>query len=80
MCNLLPAHTLKYAPERILMYQYLRSSIILKLVPAASPYTIIPPGGIIICDLAGGNILKQPNVVDPKCMRWREIIIQVRGI
>ena len=27
-----------------------------KIVPPASPYIIIPPGGIIIYELAGGNI------------------------
>jgi hypothetical protein len=36
-----------------------------KIVPPASPYIIIPPGGIIIYELAGGNILKKRNVVDP---------------
>ncbi len=36
-----------------------------KIVPPASPYIIIPPGGIIIYELAGGHILKQRNVVDP---------------
>ena len=30
-----------------------------KIVPPASPYIIIPPGGIIIYELAGGNILKK---------------------
>jgi hypothetical protein len=29
-----------------------------KIVPPASPYIIIPPGGIIIYELAGDNILK----------------------
>jgi hypothetical protein len=36
-----------------------------KIVPPASPYIIIPPGGIIIYELAGGNISKKRNVVDP---------------
>jgi hypothetical protein len=38
-----------------------------KIVRPASPYSniIIPPCGIIIYDLAGGNILKKRNVVDP---------------
>jgi hypothetical protein len=36
-----------------------------KIVTPASPYIIIPPGGIIIYELAGGNISKQRNVVDP---------------
>jgi hypothetical protein len=36
-----------------------------KIVPPASPYIIIPPGGIIIYELAGGNIFKTRNVVDP---------------
>ncbi len=36
-----------------------------KIVPPVSPYTIIPPGGIIIYELTGVNILKQRNVVDP---------------
>ncbi len=29
-----------------------------RIVPPASPYIIIPPGGIIIYELAGDNILK----------------------
>ncbi len=37
-----------------------------KILPPVSPYIIIPPGGIIIYELAGGNTLKQRNVVDPK--------------
>ncbi len=37
-----------------------------KIVPPAPPYIIIPPGGIIIYELAVDNILKQWNVVDPK--------------
>jgi hypothetical protein len=36
-----------------------------KIIHPATPYIIIPPGGIIIYELAGGNILKQRNVVDP---------------
>ena len=36
-----------------------------KIVPPASPYIIIPPGGIIIYELAGGTISKKRNVVDP---------------
>jgi hypothetical protein len=36
-----------------------------KIVPPASPYIIIPPGGIIIYELTGGNISKKRNVVDP---------------
>ena len=32
--------------------------IYFKIVPPASRYIIIPPGGIIIYELAGGNILK----------------------
>jgi hypothetical protein len=35
------------------------------IVPPAGSYIIIPPGGIIIYELAGGNILRQRNVVDP---------------
>jgi hypothetical protein len=40
-----------------------------KIIPPASPYIIIPPGGIIIYELAGGNILKKRNVVDPTYMQ-----------
>ena len=36
-----------------------------KIVPPASPYIIIPQGGSIIYELAGGNIFKTRNVVDP---------------
>jgi hypothetical protein len=36
-----------------------------KIVPPASPYIIIPPCGIIIYELAGGNITTKRNVVDP---------------
>ncbi len=36
-----------------------------EIVPPASPYIIIPPGGIIIHEITGGNILKQRNIVDP---------------
>ena len=36
-----------------------------KIIPPATPYRIIPPGGIIIYELAGGKVLKQRNVVDP---------------
>jgi hypothetical protein len=40
-----------------------------KIVLPASPYIIIPPGGIIIYEIAEGNILKKRNVVDPKRCR-----------
>ncbi len=36
-----------------------------KIVLPTSPYIIIPPGGIIIYEIAEGNILKKCNVVDP---------------
>ncbi len=44
-----------------------------KTVLPASPYIIIPPGGIIIYELAGGNILKKRNVVDPSISRVGEV-------
>jgi hypothetical protein len=43
-----------------------------KIVPPASPYIIIPPGGIIIYELAGGTISKKRNVVDPTKMTQSE--------
>ncbi len=36
----------------------------LEILPPASSYIIIPPGGIIMYGLAGGTILKSWNVVD----------------
>ncbi len=48
-----------------------------KIVPPARPYIIIPPLGMIIDELAGGNILKTRNrdVVDPTYYGPRSWII-----
>jgi hypothetical protein len=55
-----------YPTTRILIYIVVSTKFhYFKIVPPASPYIIIPPGGIIIYELAGGNILKKRNVVDP---------------
>jgi hypothetical protein len=63
-----------------------------KIVPPAPPYIIIPPGGIIIYELTGDNILKQWNVADPiynnttwryyyvwACRRYYFEIMELRG-
>ncbi len=44
----------------------------LEILPPASSYIIIPPGGIIMYGLAGGTILKSWNFVDTTIQRIPE--------
>ena len=51
-----------------------------KIVLPASPYIIIPPGGIIIYEIAEGSILKKRNVVDPSYRYNQKSVTRKRPI